>query len=211
MSSLSYFQMKVNLDRKTIVHLFNRNNPYNIGIWVRAIIASMKRLEVDFTTKRIKNYYFDYNAEEEGVGMTESSSFLELAFTAGFEEKEELYCTFREMVKTAILENILIDVTGQNDVYTEEGYRSYAFPEVMETITSYLYKDPSKVLGGVLSQAKKETKDVIVNVRKKLSKSLPCSKDSIDIFCSTYVKDHTEEIERMDDDQLIELFYNHTT
>ena len=200
--NLSYYQKDVKLDRKTSKLLFNKNDPYYIGIWEQAIRASMERTEVDQKTKEARNHYFDFCLGAEGAEMSPSTSFQDLAYIAGFEDDDEKYSVFFEMCKTAIKENILIDVTGEEAVETEKGYRSYVFKEVKTTIENYFKKDSAKSYGGKKRQAPKETQEIMDKARGILNKEYPEKGDEINRFCSTYVIDHQNEIEQMGEYEL---------
>ena len=204
--NLSYYQKEVNLDRRTSKLLFNKNNPYYIGIWEQAIRASMERTEVDQKTKEARNHYFDFCLGAEGAEMTPSTSFQDLAYIAGFEDDDEKYSVFVEMCKTAIKENILIDVTGEEAVETEKGYRSYVFKEVKTTIENYFKKDYEKSFGGKKRQASKETQVIMDNARRILNTEYPLQREEVAQFCSTYVIEHQDEIKHMTDFELCRCF-----
>ena len=204
--NLSYYQKDVKLDRKTSKLLFNKNDPYYIGIWEQAIRASMERTEVDQKTKEARNHYFDFCLGAEGAEMTPSTSFQDLAYIAGFEDDDEKYSVFFEMCKTAIKENILIDVTGEEAVETEKGYRSYVFKEVKTTIENYFKKDYEKSFGGKKRQASKKTQEIMDNARKILNEHFPSHREKVAQFCSTYVIEHQDEIKQMSDYELCSCF-----
>ncbi len=204
--NLSYYQKDVKLDRKTSKLLFNKNDPYYIGIWEQAIRASMERTEVDQKTKEARNHYFDFCLGAEGAEMTPSTSFQDLAYIAGFEDDDEKYSVFVEMCKTAIKENILIDVTGEEAVETEKGYRSYVFKEVKTTIENYFKKDYEKSFGGKKRQASKETQVIMDNARRILNTEYPLQREEVAQFCSTYVIEHQDEIKHMTDFELCRCF-----
>ncbi len=206
MSNLSYYQKEVNLDRRTSKLLFNKNNPYYIGIWEQAIRASMERIKIDEKTKEPKNYYFDFCLGAEGAGTALSSSFEDLAYRAGFEDDEEKFNIFLAMCNTAIEEEILIDVTGEQDVHTEIGYRSYAFKEVKTTLENYFKKDYLKSFGGKKRQASKETQEIMEKARRILNVEYPHRREEVAQFCSTYVIEHQDEIEQMNDYELCSCF-----
>ena len=204
--NLSYYQKDVKLDRKTSKLLFNKNDPYYIGIWEQAIRASMERTEVDQKTKEARNHYFDFCLGAEGAEMSPSTSFQDLAYIAGFEDDDEKYSVFVEMCKTAIKENILIDVTGEEAVETEKGYRSYVFKEVKTTIENYFKKDYEKSFGGKKRQASKETQVIMDNARRILNTEYPLQREEVAQFCSTYVIEHQDEIQHMTDFELCRCF-----
>lgn len=204
--NLSYYHKDVKLDRKTSKLLFNKNDPYYIGIWEQAIRASMERTEVDQIAKKAWNHYFDFCLGAEGAEMTPSPSFEDLAYRAGFEDDDKKYSVFLEMCKTAIKENILIDVTGEEAVETEKGYRSYVFKEVKTTIENYFKKDYEKSFGGKKRQASKETQVIMDNARRILNEQYPQMRGEVAQFCSTYVIEHQDEIEKMTDYDLCRCF-----
>ena len=110
------------------------------------------------------------------------------------------------MCNTAIEQNILIDVTGEEAVETEKGYRSYVFKEVKATIENYFKKDYEKSFGGKKRQASKETQEIMDNARRILNGKFPSHREKVAQFCSTYVIEHQDEIKQMSDYELCSCF-----
>lgn len=208
MTKLKYLQVQAEDDRATKKILFQENDSRRLGLWMKALKASIRLTEADRPQQIADGFYFDFKRGEEGAIIAESSSFLDLIYDAGIEENEEEHRLFIQMVDIAIQKGILVDVTGWEGVQTEEGYRSYAFKEVLATIESYLKIDHSKVFGGVKRHATEEVKNAMDRAKQCLLEMNPSSRDDINEFCSTYVKDNPTDILEKDRYGIQAIFLN---
>lgn len=160
MSKLTFFIQKIQRDRTTCTELFNHSDNNLIGIWDRAIRASLSRVELDKSEQTKSNYWFEFKYDKD------SETFKDIVYEANFSEEDT--ALFRTMLKTAIKHNLLIDVSEEPEIKELNIEHAYCFKEVWETMKKYLKINYGQRLGGQMAQASEEDQKLVDTAKKTL-------------------------------------------